>query len=733
MTASIHSYQMQGWLETISEGLSTIYLAIIDEGLVTGPTDSPANAEFKQRIVNAETFSIRRQPMPWFEGSQGAQAAAFGALSIVNYDGAFNFLLENDLRDATVVIKLPRATLLTTGTQLADTITICTAVVDSIVYQGQDIITINLKDTLARLDKVLPCRFNPPFVASGAANVMVPLTYGAFRNVQPLLVDQANRLFQIHAGNIPNITAVMDKAAPLDPHAKPPQYTRALNGSGIQLQTMPVGKLTIDGSSYGTQSVIAGVDDVLAGAGQFTGTWTGTPAVPPGWAWSNNAGSAITELNSPPYPFGTAAGAQLQSATVFNPGGGSYGDQLSYASVLQPNVTYRLNFSLYNVQQESPYFVNGMVGGVMVATALSDNAADYLTGIAQPLTTPAFKSQNFSLEFTVPAGSTRSLYFLVVPSAGNAANTAQGTVTATIFDVTLEQLGQFTSLPLSAMPLQDYYHAILVEQAGEDPSIYNASEAQALCTRTDATGPSYIPFAACFTSPPNILEALRLPVASLNGVIFTDADGVIRTRKFKDPSDPANQLSVKAHFNTYNVERPPQVVQDWAPMLTTLFGARPNQSVFSASDFVTDQAIVPQNTKTAYMRKSQIWVTASVTPSGMYTNAITAQIFDTALDLASDVQNIADEAVGLFSPKVYSNATSTTGQRRFVTFTAHFDDPAVVGVDTTCAVTDLMYGDIITLTYPSADGSPWFVNTYGAIEWWEIFPFAQKIKLTVRV
>ena len=75
----------------------------------------------------------------------------------------------------------------------------------------------------------------------------------------------------------------------------------------------------------------------------------------------------------------------------------------------------------------------------------------------------------------------------------------------------------------------------------------------------------------------------------------------------------------------------------------------------------------------------------------------------------------------------------TNGKRRFVTFTAYFDDPAAVGVTTTCALTDLIFGEIIKFTYPNADGSDWFVDQLAEIVAWEPVPFSKRIQLTVLV
>lgn len=721
---TLQTFQLSGWFETNSDGIATIYLAAVDEGMTTGPGDTPANAVFRPRVLNPEQFSIKRAPEAWMYGG-GSQDAAFGQLRLDNADGAFDELIGADLRDTAVAIKLLPAAGLLIGTAMSSAMTICTGIIDAITSDNEDVVTISFKDTIARLDKALPTKFNPPFVDSGAANVMVPLTFGACRNVAPLLIDSANRIFQLHDAPISNIARVMDKAAPLDPHAAPPQYTPALSGSGIQLNAMPVGKPTCDCSSFGTQAVIPGIDDVLAGAGEFPDTWSGTGGAPTGWTFSAHTGGTIGEIANPPNVFlGSVNGAEIHSETVFNPGGSSYGDQLYYPSILQAGSSYRLTFALYNVNQCQPFFSNGLVGGVMVATALSSNPADYITGINQPLTNGSFNAQTFALEFTVPAGSARTLYFVFVPSAGNAAANPQGTINATIFNIHMELLGQFTSLPLSGIPYQDYCTEILVNRAGESSTIFNSAEATNVGLRADGT---VMPWGIHFDRPPNILTALRGPADSFGFVMFTDANGTLRWRRFNDPTDPAYTGTIKADFGPENMVRPISVKADDPSSLTTLFGARRNWYVSSASDFVTDQATVTQDTKTRFSRTSQFWITSSQVPAGEYAFAISAPIYDTLMDEAADAQTEGDRVNGIFSPKVYSDGTRTTGKRRRVTFTALYDDPAAVGLTVTAAVTDMQYGDIVRVDYPAHGLN----DQLAEIVSWEPFPFANKIALTV--
>lgn len=717
----------QGWAETISEGVGTIYLCVSDEGMVSGPSDTPANTQYAPRVLNPETFSIARKPAVWMDGDSSIGAAAFGQLDLDNYDGAYNFLLENDVRDFDVIVKvLPAATLLT-GTAVLSAPTVCTGIIDRVSSSSEEVVSVTIKDTLARLDRQLPCRFNPPFVESGAANVMIPLTFGAVRNRVPLLIDAPNRLFQLHDANIPNVTLVADKAAPLDPHASPPQYTPAISGSGIQLNAMPVGKLTVDCSSYGTQSIIPGADDILNDDGLFLNF--DTAGIPDNWEWSAGVGSAISHVLHAVAPWipDSSNAVKIVSAIKWD-GSTHFGDYLHYPAIFKGGVSYRVNFGVYGIGSRAPTN-NGVVGGLMVTTKLDGIPSDYLSGYGVPITQNQITTnQNLSFEFTCPSGPDRDLYFIVCPSMDGFTHDAIATATASIYDVRIEQLGQYTELPLAGYPYDNYLTEILVNRANEYPTIFNSVEAAALTTRPDG---SIIPWGIPFDAPPNILDAIRAPLDSFRATTFTDSDGILRFRKLVDPSDPANLSSVLCDFDTTNIKTGIQVAPYDARGLTTLVGARQNPSPFGASDFVTDQAIVPQNIKTRFMRKCQFERTSSVSPAGQYSFAIGAPILNTLLDEADDAQDMIDGSVRICAPQVYSDGSFTNGKLVEVTFTAFFDDPAAVGATVQCGLNEIMYGEVIRFTYPNADGTSRFVDQLAIVRAWTPYPFGQRIELTV--
>jgi len=705
-----------GWYEINTEGIANLYLTITDEAIVTASTDDPPSKVYKARVLNAEQFSIKRSPIVWPWGDTSIQMAAFGQLQLDNYDGFYGFLVGADLRDTIVTIKMPRAMAFGSATLIEDAPIICTAVLDNVTCDNEDVITITLKDTLALLDKPLPIRINPPFVDSGAANRMVPLSFGACRNTPWLLIDEANRIGQLHDGPLTNIAAGRDMAAILDPNATPPQYTPALSASGVQLAVLPEGKLTFDCSSVGAQVVIPGDIDVLNGIGEFV-NWDLAPGVPEDWDWSNNAGSLLQHL-------GTAQGyrvdniAGMTSEISWNPSFGKYGDQLATeADVLESGKAYRITFKIYQTFSPAPYYTYGEFGGIMVRSAISNLAEDAISDHGHALTVPFMGRQSYVFEFRVPVGADRKLYFIATTAQGGP-NSGEdiGRGGGLIYDVKLELLGEYLELPLTGMNLEQYFFEILINRAGCDDSIYNVTDLTDLDTETGYE------FGIHYDEQPNILQCLRDVTDSYCATHWTDADGVIRTGRLIDPK----LGTVVANFDETNVVRPISFVPDNAENLTTVIGARRNQSPFSDSDFVTNYDTVPADVRTRFKKQSQYTLTSSASPAGQYDFVRGAAIFHSVIDDPADAQIEIDRVAGIWSPKVYDDGTIITGKRRFTTFTTLFDDPDSIGVSTTCAVTDIMFGHVVTLNYPRHG----FINTPVEVVGWEIFPFSKRLVVT---
>jgi hypothetical protein len=714
MTTLAH---LQGWYEQNTEGIGTVYFAIIDEGLLTRVTDTPSATAFPPRIRNPETFSIRRMATFWPWGDTQEAMAAVGDLEIDNYDGAYDFLLTADLRDAPAVFKIVPAGMLAAANTVANGLVVATVLIDDISCSTEDVIRIRFKDTLARLDAPLPVRYNPPFVDSNAANRMVPLSFGACRNVAPLLIAEdgvdgsGEPLYQLHDRALANIAQTRDMGAILDVYADPPQVIPALNRSGIQLHALPEGKLLCDISNVGTQAIAAGAVDVLNGAGLLT-TWPVSGSPPTGWTYGGTGTNSRVGTPNYPQDYCMNMSTTHQYTSV---------DDALYAYVttpfLAPGQTYRIKFTLDRMTAPTGTV---LTGGFMVRTdlGLGNDGAVSSSYLGPYLQAPIFGSQQYTFEYTVPNdGTTRTLYMIMVGTG--ASNPAW---TCAWHGLTVELLGGFEEAPLSSITLEDYYTEILYLRAYEDTSAWDATSLQAIDAATDYG------FGIHFDSAPNILrDCLLGPLPSYCADLATNADGQLYAFQLVDPK---LQTPV-AGFDLTNTERPIAISPDRASYLTTVMGARRNWTISGPADFVTDYALVPADVRMRYGRTSQYQVTASKTPAGQYAHAIGAPVFDSLLDDPDDAQTEIDRVVGLYAPVVYDDGTVFNGKRQFVTFTVYFDDAGVLGDQTFGALTapGLLLGSTVELTYSHSNGVMMFDQTPVFVCGTELFPFGNKITI----
>lgn len=712
-------FHLQGWYVQNTEGIGTVYLASIDEGLLTTETDTPAGVEFPPRIKNADTFSIKREASFWPWGDSGDSLAAYGELQIDNYDGAFDFLLAADLRDAPVEFKIVPASMLGGATTVADGITVAAAIIEDVACDTEDVIRVTFKDTLSRFDVQLLARYNEPYVDSNAANKMVPMTFGACRNVLPLLIAQdgldgsGEPVYQLHDVALTNIAQTRDMGAILDVNASPPQVTPALNRSGIQLATLPVGKLLCDCSSVGTQAIAPGAVDVLAGAGLLT-TWPVAGSPPTGWTYGGSG--TRTRVGTPNYVQDYCM--QLVTTDRYKPTLGEFGNSAHVTTAfLQPGSAYRITIAIDQVLGS----ITADRGGFMLRTNLTtDPSGDISSPWTGPyLQAPQFGTQNYSFEYRVPNdGTVRTLYVIMV--GGGATNPAW---TGTWHGLTVELLGQFEEAPLQGITLANFVNEILYLRAYEDTSVWDATSFAAI---DDATGYT---FGIHYDSAPNIYrDCLLGPLPSFCADVATNADGQVYAFRLVDPK----LETPVAAFDLTNTQRPISIRADRAMNLTTVMGARRNWTISGPADFVTDYALVPADVRMRYGRKSQYQVTSSVTPAGQYSHAIGNSIFDSLLDDPDDAQVEIDRVVGLYAPKVYDDGTIFNGKRNFVTFTVYFNDVGVLGdqILGALAAQNLLLGATILLTYAHADGTAMFTSTPVLVTGTELFPFGNKVTIS---
>jgi hypothetical protein len=728
-------FHLAGWYVTNTEGIPTIYLSITDEALIT-TSDTPANTRYLPRIRNPEQISFKRYPSfwPWYDSGRQSgtdspstidfeDVGMFTQIEIEDYDGYFDFLTQSDLRDATVVMLLPPAKMLAAANTISTAPIVATCVLDDVTCEEDDVKTIVLKDTLARLDRPLLCRFNPPYADSNAANKMVPITLGACRNVAPQLVDEENRLYRVHDAMLGNIAACRDGGAILDVNANPPEVTPAFDRSGVQTEVLPAYKFLVDCSSVGQQVIPAGATDVLGGVGTLNvsgglTTWPVAGSPPTGWTYGNPTAGTYTRLAAA-NGYDQDYVMQMVTHHVYNPSIAEFG---LYANIttalLQPGSHYRVRFIIDRLYRPG----GTQDGGFLIRTDLTRAATGDVSGSGfGPYLQAASGGQNYVFDYECPNdGTARTLYMIMVGAGASFADQ-----TGTWHGLTVELLGQFNELPLAGIKYQDYFYEVLFNRAYESTSVWNASDLIALDNATGYT------FGMHFEDPPNILrDMLMPPLKSACATPFSDKIGALRARRLIDP-----KLGTPvASFDLTDTNRPISIMTDKAEFLTTLAGGPRNWAISqNPADFVTDRVSVPIDLMARYSRTSQYELTSSVFPAGQYSHAIGAPIFDMVLEYdpnnpsdQGNIQKEIDRVISLYAPTIYSDGTIFNGKRRFVEFTVHFDDITAVGTTTTTAAADLLIGDIVTLTYAEHG----FNNTPIFVAGTDLFPFAQM--LTIR-
>lgn len=657
-----------GWRQQ-RPGLSTFYLSVIGEGFMSLPTDSPANTPFGPYILNSKQWSILREPYVWWHRTDDrTNPAAVTTLRLDNSRGTFNALLRADAKDSTIVIQQVEPDAGGVGS-LATATTVFTGILERAAAVADKAIDIVLRDTLSRFDVPLRMRKIPPFYDPSSAGRVVPLGLGAQRNVRPLLLSEPDRLYLLGDCPANNVASFSDQGAPLDPLALPPQYTPALNGAGVQLATLPIGRPSVDYSTLGTQGQLPpGETDALSGIGQFA-VWpgpTGNTTTPPDhFTWTNNAGSLMVKTVSPPFAPGKNVLRIISSRPWYpfpfgSPPASVYGDVLATDNApLLGGRAYRLMFKMSNVFSAEPGSATALRGGLMIRTALSNSPADAVSPHGVAISTAIDYRQDYIIDFRVPAGANRNLYFLAVASGGSTAGSHVGTGGAEIFDVRLQLLGQYEDAPpLEGIKLGDAFREILVNRMGEDPSVYSASDALAL----DA---GYgVPIGIRYEDTPNVLDAMTLIADQSNAAIFTDEFGQIRIRALDDGGIPV------AKFMRANVDLDTALdYPDPAKGLTTQWACRPSCTPFGDGDYVTDTTVVTPSTREQYSGTSQFRIDGTVQLAQEHAAAYGAGRRHTRIDDKRLAQILQAFTLGLFA-----------GQRRLFIWESPYEGKTV-GVD----------------------------------------------------
>lgn len=665
-----------------SSPVTPIYMCAKESnGYMSAPTDTPANTTYHPRITNADQFTVARRCSVWFWGSR-TDGAAYSVLEAENGDGRYDQWIGIDARDTPVTV-----TMVPAGAALSAGFVVATMVLDRCDGVGERLVRFTFRDILATLERPLQQQLFPPWADPGVANQPIPILLGAVRNVEPVLWDQVNRIYALHDAPVTNIAAVRDKAAILDPHSSPPQYTPTSDLRGLILETNPVGVLTVDASSEGAQVVIPGADDIMTGEGLFT-TWPVGGSPPTGFSHNGGTGNTFTRQ-------GLAQGmpqdyvCALSTTKTYSPQNGEFGSYLRYDTTsLLPGKTYRISFKLVRTSGSPPPVSGGLQFGFMVRTERNTNPIHAVTPHMLPLQAPQFgqAGQAYTFVYTVPPGAPLKLYFIACASENTSPGVAFGLGSATFYGVQVQLLGDIVqTLPLESITLKDYMTEILETRGEIESTQWVPADLEAI---DDAAG---YPFGVPIREQTTVRAAAKLPMNSFGMAMLSDRLGRVRFRRLTNPA-AADPSEIVAYFSKErNIRYGMQPVIDAAPGLSTTIGARPNWRVFGDSDFVTDYVQVPAALRTQMKRRSRFLETSSIDPASLYTFAKNASPLDSLIDDPEIARDEIDRVMEFYAANRYQGGalSGIPVVPIFFTFVASYAE----------FPPDLLFADVVHVTY----------------------------------
>ena len=232
--------------------------------------DSIGVRAYNGRISGTPTYSIRVST-----AIHGATpTTGYGALELVNTDGALNDFVLKKARDSLCILRL--------GYQgdSFDTFTVVARVVMDSVEMGTDSVRINLRGQDARLDRPL----QPEVYPDSLANVQLrgtpkPITIGPCIQIEPPQTDPIALAYDVSDSGPVVIDDVYAGGSPANgPLDSPWQWDYDAEGKGFALDVSPAARVTAD--VYGPVGVYS---DLLNGDGRFNiaANWTGD--TPNGW------------------------------------------------------------------------------------------------------------------------------------------------------------------------------------------------------------------------------------------------------------------------------------------------------------------------------------------------------------------------------------------------------------------------------------------------------------------
>lgn len=576
-----------------------------DRPWLSAPDDEIPNVRYRGLLMDRSRLSLRGGLSFWpmRSGASGVQSSS-GTLSVGNADGSLDAMAAGDIRDAQVrILELPENGSYDDAVQIAD------MVVDSITAPDDMQIDIRVGDVLDQLDQALQDRLVPPDADESSADQVWPMSLGACRSVEPVLIkanpeddpDAAAR-YALHDGPVLGLGYVRDGGYPFNYTAIPPDYWLDSLGR-LMLAREPALALTADVSSVGGD-VPGGPVDLLDGSGDFT-----DPLL---WDLKDATvgGGNLTLTNTVPGPYTIDAWA---SPVGF---------------VMEAGKTYRFNVEIAFLSGGLPTF--GQFPAI-VLTGSPDGVTPFRNR------TSAYWERAFTGIYTAvisPPVTTR--LFIAILATQNGVDV--GRIRAVkAFEVKTDPVDDEALEPIT---LEAFLREIIEVRAGWSPDSWSSADAAAIDA---ATGYAGVGFHA--REATTLRDALQGVLDAYCACLWRDDDGVIRvTRLIAPESVPHTRTITPIHMLSDLSMR-----HDLAPGLTTQAQCRKNWRPLTPGEITSDTIDVPASLRARLTADYRISVSYSGALATRYAHARNIDPQGLLLDKRPDGQGAIDHVGSMYS------------------------------------------------------------------------------------
>lgn len=241
-------------------------IRLSDHYFITEPNENPANEYFAPLVDNALQYDASL-----ISGNTvGVNSPTFGALEIANGNGDLDYFAHLSWSGRRIVVKagLP-------GFRYADYAVVFDGLCNNIEMDDA-IITLTISDKGLQFDKEI---IGTSYAGTGGlegstdlAGRLKPLAYGKCFNVEPVLVDALNLIYQVHNGQTQAVNAVFDAGVALTFDADYPsiaaatpiagKYATCLATGHIKLGSTPAGRITLNLEGDKAGGYVSKVGDV---------------------------------------------------------------------------------------------------------------------------------------------------------------------------------------------------------------------------------------------------------------------------------------------------------------------------------------------------------------------------------------------------------------------------------------------------------------------------------------